>query len=134
LRVVVDTNVIVSGLYNPDSPPGRILDAAAEGKVILCAPESVRRELERVSKDVLGYSDAEVGLTLRALLVEWIEPAVYEEDLPDASGMIRDPDDASVLACGFALSCDIVSGEKDLHASKQRRVRVWRPAELTSKT
>lgn len=132
MRVVIDTNVIVSGLYDPDSPPGRVLEAAAEGKIVLCAPESVREELERVLKAVLDYSEAEVGITLRALSIDWIERAVYEEDLARARTLIRDPDDAHVLACAFALACDIVSGDKDLHAARQRRVKVWKPAELAS--
>ena len=131
MRVVIDTNVVVSGLYDPDSPPGRVLDAGAEGRVILCAPETVREELERVLRTVLTYSEAEVKLTLRALPIDWIEPAVYQDDLARASALVRDPTDASVLACGFALSSDIVSGDKDLHAARQRRVKVWKPAELT---
>lgn len=134
MRVVIDTNVIVSGLYDPDSPPGRVLEAAAEGKIVLCAPESVREELERVLRKVLAYSEAEVGFTLSALPIDWIERAVYEEDLARARTLIRDPDDAPVLACGFALACDIVSGDKDLHAARQRRVKVWKPAELASKS
>ena len=130
MRVVIDTNIIVSGLYDPDSPPGCVLEAAAEGKVVLCAPDSVREELKHVLKEVLDYSEAEVDSTLRVLPVEWIERAVYEEDLARARALTRDPDDAPVLACGFALACDIVSGDKDLHTARQRRVRIWKPAEL----
>lgn len=130
MRVVIDTNVIVSGLYDPDSPPGRVLEAAAEGKVLLCAPDSVREELRRVLKEALDYSETEVDSMLRALPIDWIERAVYDEDLARARALIRDPDDAPVLACGFALACDIVSGDKDLHAARQRRVRIWKPADL----
>lgn len=129
MRVVIDTNVIVSGLYDPDAPPGRVLDAAAEGRIVLCAPESVREELERVLKEVSDYAETEVGHTLRALPIEWIERAVCEADLATAGVLIRDPDDAPVLACGFALACDIVSGDKDFREARQRRVKVWKPTE-----
>lgn len=131
MRVVIDTNVIVSGLYDPDSPPGRVLDAGVTGTLGLCAPEAVRIELRRVLREVLDYLEDDIERTLEALPVEWIEEEVYRDDLSEAARALRDPDDAPILACGFALGCDIVSGDKDLHAARQRRVRVWRPAELS---
>lgn len=133
MRVVIDTNVIVSGLYDLDSPPGKILRAGAAGELLLCAPESVRKELMRVLKRALGYSGAELATTLEALPVEWIEAELYRPWLAESEGALRDPEDAPVLACGLALECDIVSGEKDLIAAKPRRIRIWTPAELVGR-
>lgn len=130
MRVVIDTNVIVSGLYNPDSPPGKVLNAGAEMRLDLCAPASVRAELERVLRDVLGYSVAEVEFTLGALPVEWLEPEIYRDSIEEARRLLRDPDDVPVLACGLSLGCDVVSGDKDLQRVHHRRVRVWKPSEL----
>jgi len=36
MKVVVDTNVLVSGLLNPYGPPGRIVQMAAAGELSLC--------------------------------------------------------------------------------------------------
>lgn len=133
MRTVIDTNVILSGLYKPDSPPGRILESAAEGSLLLCAPEAVRTELERTLRRVLGYSAPEVASTLRSLPLEWIEHEVYDDFLDTARKMLRDEDDAPILACALVLGCDIVSGDQDLHAARQNRVRVWKPADLAGK-
>ncbi len=133
MRVVIDTNVIVSGLYDPDSPPGRVLDAGAAGVLELCAPEAVRTELRRVLREVLDYTGDDIERTLEALPLEWVEEEVYRDDLGEAVRALRDRDDAPILACGFALGCDIVSGDKDLHAARQRRVRVWKPSELAGR-
>ena len=34
MRLVIDTNVFVSGLLNPNGPPGQILDHVVHGRVI----------------------------------------------------------------------------------------------------
>ncbi len=130
MRIVIDTNVIVSGLYDPDSPPGRVLRAGALGRLELCAPESVRAELERVLVEVLEFPSEDVEAIVLRLAIEWLEEAIYRDSLAEARKALRDPTDAPVLACALALGVDIVSGDKDLHAANQRRIRVWRPAEL----
>jgi len=133
VRIVIDTNVLVSALYDPNSPPGRIVDAAFIGRVRLCAPETVREGLHRVLHEVLGVSRRAARGMVRALPVEWLEEGIFRDSLADARRVLRDPDDAPVLACGFALDCDIVSGDKDLHAAAQRRVKVWSPSDLAGK-
>lgn len=134
MRVVIDTNVIVSGIYDPQSVPGRVLDAGNTGAIHLCAPQSVREELKRVLARVLGFSPLQVDSTLKGLKVEWIPEAVYHDMLPEARELLRDADDAPVLACALAVGCDIVSGDNDLHAARTRRIRIWRPSELERKT
>lgn len=134
MRVVIDTNVIVSGLYAPHSVPGRVLDAGNTGAIELCAPQAVRDELKRVLAQVLGFSPLEVDSALKALKVEWIPEAVYRDKLPEARELLRDPDDAPVLACALAVGGDIVSGDNDVHAVKTRRTRIWRPSELAGKS
>ena len=103
MRVVIDTNVIVSAIYKPDSPPGRVLDAGILGGVQLCAPESVREELRRVLGTVLSFSADEVEETVLFLPVEWIEEGMFADELATARRLLRDPTDAPVLACAMAL-------------------------------
>ena len=130
MRVVIDTNVIVSAIYKPDSPPGRVLDAGILGVVQLCAPESVREELRRVLGTVLSFSADEVEETVLFLPVEWIEEGLFAGELATARRLLRDPTDAPVLACAMALDCDIVSGDRDLQVVRAKGVRVWSPSEF----
>lgn len=130
MRIVVDTNVIVSDLYSPDSPPGRVLRAGALGRIELCAPETVRAELVRVLGEVLDLTSEAAAAIIERLPIEWLEEAIYSVSLKEARKAIPDPDDAPVLACALALGVDLVSGDKDLHAAKVKHVKVWKLADL----
>jgi len=130
VRVVIDTNVIVSAIYKPDSPPGLVLDASIRGRVRLCAPESVRKELRRVLEAVLTFSADEVEETVALLPIEWIEEGLFADELARARRLLRDPTDAPILACAFALGCDIVSGDRDLQVVRAPGIHVWSPADF----
>ena len=67
MLIVLDTNVLVSGLLNPFGAPGRLLDLALAGKVRLACDDRVLAEYSEVlarpklaldqgrARDVLGY-------------------------------------------------------------------------------
>ncbi len=48
MKVVIDTNVIVSGLLNADSPPGEIVRMIASGLLRLCYDARIIMEYRRV--------------------------------------------------------------------------------------
>ena len=48
LKVVIDTNVLVSALLKPDSVPDLILSLVLEGEIILCLSEPIATEYEEV--------------------------------------------------------------------------------------
>ena len=48
LRVVIDTNVIVSALLKPGNPPSHILRCATEGRIIPCFSGEIFREYKEV--------------------------------------------------------------------------------------
>ena len=50
LRVVIDTNVLVSALLKPDSVPELILSFILEGEIVLCLSEPIATEYEEVLK------------------------------------------------------------------------------------
>lgn len=131
-RVVVDTNVLVSGLYRLDSPPGRVLMLGAEDRLELLAPEAVRHELRRILQDKLDYADDEVEETLTALPVEWVDPAVFDDHLPPAEDAISDPDDVPVVALALALDAPAVSGDADFHPLDEPIVETEDPAGLVA--
>lgn len=117
MRVVLDTNTVVSGLFW-NGTPRRLLDAADLHEIELYASPPLLSELYRV----LGYPklsakiaatgvDAATLIALYAHRVVVIEPAKIPPTVAD------DPDDDMVLACAAAAGADaIVSGDAHLLA------------------
>lgn len=114
-RVLLDANILVSGLVYPGGNEHRILRMAEEGKIQLILPVFVVEETERVLRDKFsGY-----GALLEALLpnlgyasVPW---AAIEDLLPESRRAIRDVKDAPILASIIAEKPDYaVTGDKEL--------------------
>lgn len=133
MKVVIDTNVLFSALYRPESAPGQILLLGAEGALQLYAPESVRRELEAVLRGKLRYADEEWAATVASLPVEWVEEALYEPFLARARRAVRDPADAPVVALALALRADVVSGDRAFHPLQRKVVRTWKPRDAAER-
>ncbi|MGI8783627.1 MAG: putative toxin-antitoxin system toxin component, PIN family [Acidobacteriota bacterium] len=90
MRVVIDTNVLVSGVINPHGPPGRIVDAAlAEAFTVLYDDRILSEYRAVLSRPTFGFKRADVDA-----LVDFIEvagePTVAQHlavVLPDASDL-----------------------------------------------
>jgi len=48
VKVVVDTNVIVSGILKPESPPAKILNLVLSEKLLICADSRIISEYRNV--------------------------------------------------------------------------------------
>ncbi|MEA2027240.1 MAG: putative toxin-antitoxin system toxin component, PIN family [Chloroflexota bacterium] len=110
LRVVVDTNVWISGLINPDGTPGHLVEAAVVGRI----DPVVSWELVRELFDVLARS------RIRRLRIEEQDiddlVATFGQLLPEVvvEVEIRDPDDVAVVAAAIAGNADaIATGDRD---------------------
>ena len=93
MRVVLDTNVLVSGLLNPVGAPGRVVDLLLAGEISLLADDRVLREYRLVlPRPKFAFPRADV----RAVL-EFLETG--SEIVPAAPSRIRlpDPDDLPFL-------------------------------------
>ena len=115
-RVVLDTDVLVSGLVARLGVPRQILDAWVEGCFTLVTSLYLVEELvhvlsyPRIAKR-LRISSEEVEALLAALLSQ-AEVVPGHLCLP---GVTRDPKDDSVVACAKEGQADcIVSGDQDL--------------------
>lgn len=122
LRVVLDTNVVLSGLLKPEGTPGRILAAWRAGSFRLVLSEFLLSEIATTLMRpklhaLLGWPPEKVArfvLELRAL-ADIVEPADLAFDYP------RDPDDVPVLATLIAGQADLlVTGDGDLLALSDR--------------
>ncbi len=120
MRVVVDTNTLVSGLLWRGNP-SRVLDAVLDNRFELCITEELLDELSAVlRRPRLARVVTERGLDPdwsckflrdRALLLSPAE----QLDAP----ALRDPKDLPVLAAAISGAAElIITGDKDLLALK----------------
>jgi putative PIN family toxin of toxin-antitoxin system len=114
MRIVTDTNVVVSGLLWLGNP-GRLLEAAANGRLTLYTSPMLLAELRNTLQyPRLAQRVQRSGLTLDELIARYtnVAIAVQPATLPR---VVRDPDDDHVLACALAARADlIVTGDLDL--------------------
>lgn len=124
MKVVLDTNVFVSGVFFA-GPPAQILDAWREGRLTVVVSAPVLDEYRRVGRLLAArYEgvDLEPLLALLAVHSLVVEPA----ELPHT--ICEDPDDDKFLGCAIASRASIViSGDKAL-----RRVSGWRGVQVLS--
>lgn len=136
LRVVLDTNVLLSGIAYPASVPGKILAAWLHGSVEVLLSNYIPGELRRVLPRLAhrhGLRASEIDDLVDALSIqaESIEPATGST--PD----LRDPKDEDVLGTLIAAlqtsTADyLITGDKDLLALADRHPIVT-PADFWAK-
>ena len=136
LRVVLDTNVLLSGIAYPASVPGKILAAWRHGSVEVLLSDYILSELRRVLPRLAhrhGLSASEIDDLVDALSIqaELIEPA------PGSEPELRDPNDQSVLGTLLAAletsAADyLITGDKDLLALAHRHPIIT-PADFWAK-
>jgi len=136
LRVVLDTNVLLSGIAYPASVPGKILAAWRHGSVEVLLSDYILDELRRVLPRLAhrhGLSASEIDDLVDALSIqaELIQPA------PGSDLDLRDPNDQDVLGTLLAAlqtsAADyLITGDKDLLALADRHPIVT-PADFWAK-
>lgn len=127
MRIVVDTNVLVSGLMFGGTP-ARVLSAWTDGVVMLVVSPAILEEYRRVGLELAkGRIDLqetlEMLLTLIAVHATVIDAPALSERVSD------DPDDDKFLAAAAASGAKlIVSGDKHLlRASGWSDIEVLKP-------
>ena len=130
MKVVLDTNVFVSGVFF-GGVPGRILEAWRDGKLQVVVSREIIEEYVRVGDELMAHFP---GVDLRPALelVAASATLVAAPPLPEPAS--RDPDDDKFLACAVAAGADVlVSGDRDLLAvSPYGRVSVLRPRDFVN--
>jgi len=111
VRVVLDTNVLISGVFWRERP-GVVLEYWVEGRFVLCASQGIMEEYFEVLDRVGARMDRrDLSDRWKAYLFEHIE--VVES--PASDEFCRDPDDVPFLDCAICVGADyIVSGDEDL--------------------
>jgi putative PIN family toxin of toxin-antitoxin system len=111
MRVVLDTNVLISAIFFSGTPAA-ILEEWSEGRFEILASSSILTEYWRVvSRIVRRYPSVDAYPVLEAVIrrCHLIEPVSIPSDACD------DPDDLKFLACAVAgrAAC-IISGDRAL--------------------
>jgi uncharacterized protein len=124
LRVVLDTNVLLSGIAYPASVPGKILAAWRHGSVEVLLSPFILTELRRVLPKLAhrhGLSASEIDdlIDVLAFQAELIEPSNFND--PD----LRDANDQPILATLLTAQANagadyLITGDKDLLALANR--------------
>ncbi len=124
MRIVLDTNVLISGIFF-GGIPGRILSAWASGKLTLVLSPDILDEYRRVGQELTKrYPDIEVAL--ESVLTLLAMNATIVDALPLDAAVSKDPDDDKFLACALASRTSIiVSGDNHL-----RSVSDWQGIEV----
>ncbi len=111
MRIVLDTNVLISGIYF-SGLPGKILQAWCSGNLQLVASIEILEEYLNVAERLANrYDDVEYKGILGSIVEN--SQLVQTPDLPEP--VCDDADDDKFLACALASNTNIIiSGDSDL--------------------
>lgn len=131
MRVVLDTNVVASALLWGGTPE-RLIEAAGEGTLELFTSQALLAELAGIlGRTKFAAKLSHKNLSTTDLIARYLELAETVDAVPIEEARLRDPDDASVLACALAAGAEaIVSGDDDLRALRTYQgIPILSPAE-----
>ena len=127
MRVVLDTNVIVSGLLTPHGPCGQIIELLLKGVLRACVDGRIVDEYDRIlyrHRFHIPQAQASVILNEINASAESIAAVPLPELLPD-------PDDAAFLEVAAAADAVLVTGNARHFPSRARAgVAVVSPKEF----
>ncbi len=134
LRVVVDTNVLVSGLFGiKNSPSSQILKAVRTQKIILVTSPVVLEEVHEVinRKRIVKLTK----MTTRQR-VNFMDKLIERSDVTAGKQFVehvgRDSKDDKFLACAVEAKADyLITGDKDLLVLKEHgEIKILTPREF----
>ncbi len=128
MKVVLDTNVFISGVFFT-GPPFRILQAWRDGRVDLVLSPEILEEYQEVTER-LSNQFAGIDISPILALAATKGTLVSARELPES--VCQDPDDDKVISCALAARCKLViSGDKHLLAvSGYKGIQILRPRDF----
>jgi putative PIN family toxin of toxin-antitoxin system len=130
MRLILDTNVLLSALLSDRGPPAKLLDAWERKQFTLVACDSLVAELREVVSR--PFFRARVRVSSVELLAAGLRDfSVFLRDLP-SDVMAPDAKDSYLLALAEASSAEfLVTGDKELLSLKQHQsTRIVTPATM----
>jgi len=131
MRIVLDTNVFVSGIFF-SGPPSQILKAWQKQRLQIALSEEILFEYQRVSNELsLKYPQIDITPIIELITIHVL---LIDTEGVDIS-ICQDPDDDKFIECAVAGKCDIiVSGDRHLlRLVRHEGVRILKPREFVEK-
>lgn len=128
MRIVLDTNVLVAGLLNPDGNPGRVLDLFLAGELTLLVDDRILAEYRDVlGRPKFGFDERDV-----ADLLADIEAESWRVAAPPLGIHLPDERDLPFLEVGIAGSAEsLVTGNaRHFRLPRTVRIAIESPAEF----
>ena len=125
MKVVVDTNVLISGVINPYGKPAKILNLILERKLVLCIDSRIYNEYERVFlSPKFSFPEEHVRTLLNFIKSRsiFVSPLPLRTKLPDSS-------DLPFLEVAISERAPIITGNIR-HFENAKEVRVFTPVEF----
>lgn len=111
-RVVVDTNVFISGVLSVTSPPARCVEAVAVNGQLLATEATLKELFERLLSPKF---DPYVARARREELLSRLAPLVEIVEVVQQVRACRDPHDDRFLEAAVNGRADVlITGDKDL--------------------
>lgn len=128
MKVVVDTNVLVSGLLSPFNAPGEIVRMTSAGLLKLCYNALILSEYEEIlARPKFGFDSSHVEI-----LIEQIKACGFKTMAKPLNISLPDPDDLPFLEVAVTAQADcLITGNlKHYPISKRQHMNVLRPSDF----
>ncbi len=125
MKIVLDTNVLVSGLLQPFGPSGQIVRLVASGDLVLCHDPRILTEYQEVlHRDKVRFDPERVDILLEQIRAGGV--SVAARPLPIA---LPDSDDEAFLEVALASGarCLVTGNVKHYPAGARSGVEVRAP-------
>lgn len=116
MRVVIDTNVLVSGIINPHGAPGRVLDAVVARAALVLHDDRILDEYRQVlRRPVFSFAQSHIDA-----LLDFIEISGEHVSARDIGIVLPDPTDLPFLEVAILGGADALVTGNLRHSSPKR--------------
>ena len=131
MTIVLDTNVLVSGLLNPHGAPGQIVRLAAAGDILLCYDARIIDEYRRI----LPHKKFEFNAEHVDNLLEEIKASGIPVAAKPLAFTLPDPDDEKFLEAAIAghAECLVTGNIKHYKTPVKCGMQILSPAAMIAR-
>ena len=131
MRIVLDTNVLVSGLLSPFGTCGEIVRMLTSDEIVLCVDSRIMIEYEAVlRRPVFAIAPSEVDT-----LMDFFRSTAESHCCSPLSIQLPDPDDSPFLEVALSANADclVTGNEKHFPKSCRKHIPVLSPRQFVEK-